>query len=405
MGQSAPIIKIASQTPHIMSLIVARKDSSSILVVSDTHLSFPDARAAADRQIRHPSTGVIKTLIINNDVAVSFAGGESYADDAFQLLSPNTSLDNVKNILLQAHLKSNQATDFIISVGNPRPQIFEIKDSKCLEVDMTWIGSKRAFAAFQSFMQGTAKSDRSNYVRIERVIDETQTDLFTMMSSAMDYVIENSSIPEVDGFRVNTAFTENKFQYTGYTHSYMSDQPLVIELPEGVNSAVFPITHGSAQSGAYQINFFRSPNPKCVGIHILQGNFGIIYQQKEGGLMRPDFVHDIDEVDFIEYAEDNYGIRPSMISQDCKPKCIAGGDEAFKQGDFRVALSWYNKALRHCYGKDKAIFHHRKAIAYANLGIFREVVLSLDEAVRSDPNYQKLAFSLMSDIQKRGVRL
>lgn len=376
-----------------------------MLIVSDTHLSFPNPRAVADRQIRHPSTGVIKTLVVNDNVAVSFAGGESYADDAFQLLNPDESLDSIKSILLQAHLRSNQATDFIISIGSPIPQIFEIKDSKCIEVDMAWIGSKRAFTAFQAFMQGTAKSDRRNYVRIERVVDETQTDLFAVMSGAMDYVIENNNIPEVDGFRVNTAFTENKFQYTGYTHSYMSDQPIVIELPESVDSVIFPMTHGSAQNGAYQINFFRSPNPKCVGIHILQGNFGIIYKQKNGGLMRPEFIHDIDEVDFIEYAEDNYGIRPSMISQDCKPKCIAGGDEAFKQADFKGALAWYDKALRHCHGKDKAIFYYRKATAYANLGMFREVILSLNEAVQSDPTYQRIAFSLMREIQKRGVRL
>lgn len=381
-----------------MSLIVARKDDASILIVSDTHLSYADAKAVGVGQKRHPSTGVIKTVIINNDISVSFAGGEVSADEAFQRIESDAPLARIKSILLQVHLECRQATDFIIAVGSPEFQIFEIKNSDCLEVEAAWIGSKKAFSAFQEFMQGNVKRQSGNYMSFEPVVVETQTKLFGTMASAMDYVIENDSIPEVDGFRVNTVFTEGKFQYTSYVHSYMSDRPLIIEIPEGVSSLSFPITHGTAENGGYTINFFRSSNFMYSGIHILQGNFGIIYERTDNGLLRPTIIPNMDEVDFIDYAEDNFGISPSGHTQDRERKCILAGDGLLKEKDYIGALALYDKALRHCYGKKRAIFYYRKAVVYADLGQLQEVIQLLSEATKSDSAYQKTAFSLVCSL-------
>lgn len=384
-----------------MSLIVARKESASILIVGDTHLSYNNPKAVGVGQARHPSTGVIKTIIVNNSISVSFAGGELFADEAFQCIDPDTPLSRIKDILLKAHLDCHQATDFIVAVSSPTLQIFAIKDSFCLEVETAWIGSQRAFSAFQAFMQGTVTSQSGNFIGIEPVLVETQTKLFATMSKAMDYVIENESIPEVDGFRVSLAFTEGKFQYTSYVHSYRSSQPMSIEIPEGVTEFIVPISHETAENGGYTINFFRSSNPSYVGIHILQGSFGIIYKRVNNGLMRPTLIPNMDEVDFIDYAEDHFGISPSGHIQDRGRKCITAGDELFKQQDFKGAIFWYEKALRGCSGKERAIFCYRKAIAYANLHQFQKVFQSLNEAIKYDPSYQKVAFSLIEEIHRK----
>jgi hypothetical protein len=108
-----------------MSLIVARKEALSIIIVSDTKLSMPKERQG-DRgdKIGLPSSGVIKTAIINSDTAISFAGGEDHAEEALQRIKDSTSLSDILAILLQAHLESCEATDFIVAVGGLAPTLY-----------------------------------------------------------------------------------------------------------------------------------------------------------------------------------------------------------------------------------------------------------------------------------------
>jgi hypothetical protein len=383
-----------------MSLIVARKDHKSIIIVSDTHLSYADIKSASDRQTHHPSAGVIKTSIVNSNIAVSFAGGEAYADEAFKDIKPFMSLSDIKNILLEKHLKSNEETDFIITICDLQPQIFEIKNSTCSEVEAAWIGSKKAFTTFQKFMHGIEQNIWNNSVNIQFIPEELDPELFGTMSGAMDSVIEDPSIPEVDGFRVNVVFTKGKFQYTGYTHNYVADKQLY-GIPKGV---IVPLSHGTAQDGDYIINFFHSSNSNYAGLHILQGNFGIIYKQENNGLMRPNLIIDTDEIDFINHVENTYQLTPSLLIQDRRPICVKEGDKAFNIGDYTSALSWYNKGLEYCEGKDKAIFYYRKSVAYINLGQYNESIQMINQTIESDGDkYEGSVLELINEMKRRGV--
>lgn len=383
-----------------MSLIVARKENNNIMLVSDTKLSLPNEKSSsADRQKRTPSAGVIKVTIINSKTCVAFAGGEFFAEEAIRKLDFNISLDDILAELLEAHLASNDVTDFIIASGESEARLFEIKKQQCNEVESAWIGSAGAFSVFQASMQGLIKRQKIGFF-IELIDPGTTTDLFKKMSDAMDDVIDDEKIPEVDGFRVNTVFVGDAFHYRGYTHSYR-ERPINVELPLGVTSMEFAIGHPTAEEGGYNINFFDSPNPQYAGLHILQANLAIVYKRENNGLLRPTIITDIDEVDFIDYAEDNYNMGPSMMTQDRKHKCLTAGDVAANNKDFVTALQWYDKALRKCWGKDRAIFYYRRAVTLANLNRMREVPKALQDAINSDSNYQKLAYELISQIARR----
>jgi hypothetical protein len=387
-----------------MSLIVARKEALSIIIVSDTKLSMPKERQG-DRgdKIGLPSSGVIKTAIINSDTAISFAGGEDHAEEALQRIKDSTSLSDILAILLQAHLESCEATDFIVAVGGLAPTLYEVKNSAFCEVEAAWIGSWNAFSLFQAFMQGTVKSERSNFITIEPSW-AAGAPSFALLPKAMDYVIDSEQIPEVGGFRVSVVLTKDGFQYVSYAHTYFSERPITVKVPKGVKSFTFPITHGTATDGGYSVNFFRSTDVRHAGLHILQGNFGIIYKRTTGGLMRPEIVPNIDEVDFVDYAEDNFGIGPSMVTQSRGQKCLAAGDESFARKNFEAALAWYEKALRKLRGKERAVFCYRKAVTLANLKRYPEVPMMLKEAIDMDADYNKPCYELLDKIRRYAHR-
>jgi hypothetical protein len=83
-----------------MSLIVARKDGSSLAVVSDTKLTYPDETRT---QKTNPADGIVKTIILNSNLCISFAGEIDIAEKAFRNFGNITSMENVLDLLARYH--------------------------------------------------------------------------------------------------------------------------------------------------------------------------------------------------------------------------------------------------------------------------------------------------------------
>jgi tetratricopeptide (TPR) repeat protein len=120
--------------------------------------------------------------------------------------------------------------------------------------------------------------------------------------------------------------------------------------------------------------------------------------------MRPNLIIDTDEIDFINHVENTYQLTPSLLIQDRRPICVKEGDKAFNIGDYTSALSWYNKGLEYCEGKDKAIFYYRKSVAYINLGQYNESIQMINQTIESDGDkYEGSVLELINEMKRRGV--
>jgi len=95
-----------------MSLIVARKFEDQLCIVSDTKLTHPNHEVKGLKT--KPSDGVVKTVIINTRVCISFAGDIDDAELALKHINPDDSIDRVIETLTFYHKKSAYKTEFIL---------------------------------------------------------------------------------------------------------------------------------------------------------------------------------------------------------------------------------------------------------------------------------------------------
>lgn len=386
-----------------MSLIVAKVEGNSILIVSDTKLSYSnDGEEEAQRQKVKPNEGVIKTTIINSNVCVSFAGNVDEAEKAIKDIEPSNTIDQIQNILYKSHRDSLGEVDYIIALGLPIPKIIVIKNGKVEESLYSWIGNKDGYERFQKYMLGKVKSDRpETSFKVELSI-EKKPDIFDNLINSMDRVIEDSDIKGIAGFRVSVIFEEGKFIYRPYLHSYSGTPTIEITMPPGVRSVTFPMPiHGSNASGGYTINFFRSKeNTNNVGIHLLQGNLGIIYKREDNGLLKPTVYTNIDEIDFCEFTEVNFNISPMGITQSRERKYFDKANSHFENNQFKEAIEFYDKTLPLADSRLKAEVFYRKGVAYFNLRNLQDAMINFQSAININSDYQKIASQIMQRMYK-----
>lgn len=123
-----------------MSLIVVRKDVPYVVIVSDTKLIYPDHETKRSKD--NPGEGTIKTIILEGNLCISFAGVVVHAESAFKEIAPSTDRNNVIAILEKYHKKSNRETEFLVCAVLPEPLIHKIKDGESKSVHSSWIGDQ-----------------------------------------------------------------------------------------------------------------------------------------------------------------------------------------------------------------------------------------------------------------------
>lgn len=264
-----------------MSFVYAQKIKNSIAVFADTKITFDQADAKtlfsskSMRNIRQ--FGMIKNIIISRNFCVSFAGNNIIPANNLLKRIKHTTLQELLDMALEINLlDTNNGAEFIICYANTSEQhIFQVKDGKCEEVPLAWIGHYDAFNYFRGVRTGAITSKikfNSPY--------EVQTSFGTSPQSDADEeyqklfddfykTILDCGIKEVGGFVVPVIFdfNRNQFLYKGYikSNSIMQPAPLGLSIP----------MYQGPEKGAYSILFYESPT--IVGIYIPQNNSGIIY--------------------------------------------------------------------------------------------------------------------------------
>lgn len=382
-----------------MSLIVARKDGPQIIIVSDTKLTYPNHELK--RQKQKPSEGAIKTIILNDHLCVSFAGDVRHAKNAFLEIQRNDSISEVIEILHKHHDVSSHETEFLLCAGNPFPFIHKIKDGESKKVESAWIGDQAAFNSFQSSIMGVKMPkqrpeqhplrSRAEMLMTEVHLNYTidvQSELFAKMSAAMDHVIEESNIESVGGFKVAVIYRE-RFEFIKYGKLYRG----IVEL---FGSGLHVVGHGSAPEGAYSINFIgASRNQSVVALHVRQGNFGLVFSRNDSGLLKPD-LFEKDEVDFIDYIKEKYGILAVFRTQDPIQKYISEIKSALDKSDFLTAKEILTKAFSQSLGARVAECLFYKGVCYLNLKDRRVAMQAFQEAIKIDSSYRHRVLEIIS---------
>jgi Tfp pilus assembly protein PilF len=330
-----------------MSLIVSRKNNEGVYVVGDTKLTMVDD----EHDYNLPKDFVIKSRLINKDVCVSFAGNVYFADEAFKQISDLSDINEICNILLDFNKSSQNGTDFIVSIGKPDFKIFEIKNCKISDVQTAWIGSQQGFNLFQKALHGeyTPITQPGNTAGMRMIRMPTnnsgETSLFGALYEAMKIVIEEESIHDIGGFVVPVAYFEETFQYMDYVNIF-NHRIDFEELTKGTNSWK-TVPFGTAQEGGYCLNFFSSQKKltDIVGIHFLQGEFGVIYQSQDSGILRPKVYPEYDEIDFIEKIIPQYDIKPGLLAGHGSNRFFNKGLSEFKNRNILKALEYLYRAI------------------------------------------------------------
>jgi hypothetical protein len=311
-----------------MSLIVAGFDNGSLTIVSDTKLTYPNDRNNDNRWLKNHvpfgavETSVLKSMLINEFICVSFAGDSMFAEQAIKLIKCNESPAQIADLLLEWHRFSNSKTDFILCFILSVPEVYLIKNQSIEKVvdRVAWIGDDKAYSKFQEGRLGG---------------NQTFVD-------AMDNVISSARIPTVGGFKTVIRVDQGKFTYG--TSVEMHREPMTFRLQAGVPQI---IGHGTAEDGAYTLHFLgASDDFRQVAFHVKQGNFGVLYDRVDDGLLRPTIVSNVDEVDFCDYLKDKYELSPRLLTQDRFHKFFSDGLWAYNSGNFLKAVTSFKKALK-----------------------------------------------------------
>lgn len=293
-----------------MSLVVARKFGSQIYIVSDTKITY------CNRETK-PLEGVVKSIILNPFLCVSYAGTVEYANDAIKKYKEKHDYWDFKNQkvivehFLDYHKNVSYETEFIISFGKPTVKIFEIKNGLSKVVETSWIGDKDAFELYQNYFitSNTNIGLHNGYfkTRISQQPDgkDANSDIYTRMLQSISQVVENNNIKTVGQFFVPAVFDKELFHYLAYAESFTHQIPLE-QMPD-----VFPLPCGSAETGAYSFSFTEGlhKRKRIIAIYILQGKLGVIFLSENEGVMNPILFKGVTPEEFRNEVKKRYKFK------------------------------------------------------------------------------------------------
>ena len=135
-----------------MSFVYAFKFNNSIYMYGDTKITIDDSGADnfKDKRCLVDKLGILKTIILSNNIALGFSGNNiCYIDDALKEISNNKmDLDYIVDILKFYSAKEYNAPDFILAHKND--YLIKISNGKIEERDNCYIGSSDAFNYLQT---------------------------------------------------------------------------------------------------------------------------------------------------------------------------------------------------------------------------------------------------------------
>lgn len=370
-----------------MSLVVARLEGAHLFIISDTHLTDP--RGSSHVCLLE---GVIKTTVVTDTLSVSFSGSLYWAEvglgeiDRLKGVSTDLELADIVGCLLRIHRQCSSMTDFLIGQARPIPTLIEIKNGGARSVTTAWIGSAPAFERFQGSMMGALQPFPSpaNAISFEAFqVPEPEPDqvseTYFQLLKAMQFVIDDESVPEVGGFVVPVGLHQGRLEYMNYatvlTHPIRFDQ-----MPE-----TFTVPFGTAEQGGYAFNLMseRTSSTRGLGAYVLQGRYGVVFTPKSG-VLKPSPIRDMSPLEFEETATHQFGVSLGCMYTQPKEHCERALIYA-NNDDLDAALDEANKAVTRSF-KIPAGFRCR-GIVHAKRSEMAEALKDFSEAILLEPKH------------------
>lgn len=244
----------------ILTLVVAKKSGNDLFIVADSKLNDPKAIE------RNPMNSILKVAILHPLITIAYAGVVHYAEKVVSdFYSKNIcDLKELFPLLMNAHVESNQQTDFILATAlGGHPQLFLIKNGNLEHnIENAWIGEAKAFSVYQESFHSL----------------DDGVELKERMKSALDSVCTSDFVDSV-GWYTTCALLDFKehthpiFLYDMETVAVSGDK-LTVKAGETI-----ALSYGQAETGSYSIStlFSRSLARPAIGRYFEQVQLGILH--------------------------------------------------------------------------------------------------------------------------------
>lgn len=275
-----------------MTLVVARQIDNNIYIIADTKFSenIENIQSESEKYI-----GGLKVILLTLGLCVGFAGNVERARSAIQGIYDKEINLFDKNCVINYFLEQNivsvntgSPTDFIVAVileSNENPgafinEIFKIANSQVSwQNEATHIGDVDAFNCFQNIYHNGALNNNSPIFEISKLASNASSDFNESLSiamRAMQSVIDNTSVLDVDGIRTVVVSNEGQFKY----HQYLQVKGTPTPVNDEPNA---PVSFGAAAEGSdhKQVGMFSAIGHGIFPVYWITGRFGVIYHPEE----------------------------------------------------------------------------------------------------------------------------
>jgi hypothetical protein len=279
-----------------MSLIIARATNKSILLVSDTKLSYSN-HFYNFKKLNPYLEGTAKALLIDRCRLVAFAGTVEYARQGIDRISESDSNSDIVSKLLE--ITSDQSdVEFIFATINPKPQVVKISNKDIIEDPIVWIGDYDGFKKYQEYFisssdpQSIEKHTTIEVLKLPDGENSCDAEMYSRMFTCMNAVINSNTISSVGGFTVPIFTQKDRLKFGTYCSIFR--RPLEKSEIEMINGGVF---FGDASVGTFSVTF-GSLDEKSFAVHIDQGQLGFVFDSVNIQILEPELYCKVDEIDF-----------------------------------------------------------------------------------------------------------
>jgi len=241
----------------------------------------------------------LKAIALRHDLCVAYAGRAEDALEAINALPATTdvplALDLVEKMLLEAHEKGEQQTDFLVAASGPRASLSKISEGGITRHQRAFLGSVEAYDHFHRVYVENTDPDLT-----------PAQQLGAQLESAMEQVIEDPSDETVNGLCVRLASDYGGFRYLGSTVLLDAHVEIAAGAEPGV---VYPIRFAGTAEGAhrYAISGPAEAGIGALAIYMQPGNLGLLLYPKAS--LYPIQVTDVTHKDFFTWVREEHGIK------------------------------------------------------------------------------------------------
>ena len=162
--------------------------------------------------------------------------------------------------------------------------------------------------------------------------------------------------------------------------------------------------HASAAHGGYSVTLHgASIDYRVVGLYVLQGNFGVVYERKEMGVHQPQIIY-ADEAGFHSHLAKYYGIEGVFPNSHVTQRYLPEMWSALDSQNWQKALSVLNEAIPNNHGRLKAGLLFNRGITCLHLQRHTLAMRSFMEALLLHPEsyfrFRKALFQWRQELDR-----